>query len=83
MGGAQSFTFLGDGRVLCGSCDEVHVSCEDRINLYPAAPFRLATMLNAWIITERWDGANLSSGPIPPWPAGPRPRPTVPGSLWI
>ncbi len=31
----------------------------DRINLYPAAPFQLATMLNAWIITERWDGANL------------------------
>ena len=24
----------------------------DRINLYPAAPIRLATMLNAWTITK-------------------------------
>jgi hypothetical protein len=36
----------------------------DRINLYPAAPIRLATMLNAWIITERWDGANLFVGTL-------------------
>ncbi len=39
-------------RVVSGSCDDVHVSCEDRINLYPAAPIRLATMLNAWTIAE-------------------------------
>jgi len=32
--------------------DDIHVSCEDRINLYPAAPIRLATMLNAWTIAE-------------------------------
>ncbi len=36
----------------------------NRVNFYPAAPFRLATMLNAWIITERWDGANLSAGTL-------------------
>jgi hypothetical protein len=32
---------------LSGSTSDVHVSCEDRINLYPAAPIRLATMLHA------------------------------------
>ncbi len=31
----------------------------DRINLYPAAPIRLATMLRAWTITEQ--GMELSS----------------------
>ncbi len=36
----------------------------NRINFYPAAPFRLATMLNAWIITERKDGANLAVGTL-------------------
>ena len=43
---------------------EMRTMCRarDRINLYPAAPFRLATMLYAWIITERWDGANLCNG---------------------
>ncbi len=45
-----------------GSCDEFHVSCEDRINLYPAAPIRLATMLRAWTISCGWDGANLLDG---------------------
>ncbi len=45
------FLFFGS-RVVSGSCDDVHVSCEDRINLYPAAPIRLATMLNAWTIAE-------------------------------
>ena len=45
------FLFFGS-RDVSGSCDDVHVSCEDRINLYPAAPIRLATMLNAWIIAE-------------------------------
>jgi hypothetical protein len=28
----------------------------DRINLYPAAPIRLATMLNTWTITKRGMG---------------------------
>ncbi len=36
----------------------------NRINFYPAAPFRLATMLKARIITERKDGANLSVGTL-------------------
>ena len=36
--------------LLNGSNDEFHVSCDDRIYLYPAAPIRLATMLNAWNI---------------------------------
>ncbi len=45
------FLFFGS-RVVSGSCDDAHVSCEDRINLYPAAPIRLATMLNAWTIAE-------------------------------
>jgi hypothetical protein len=49
-------------RALNGCCDGFHVSCEDRINLYPAAPIRLATMLRAWTIVERWDGANLLDG---------------------
>jgi hypothetical protein len=40
---------------------DVHGSCDDRINLYPAAPFRLATLLNAWMIA-REDGAHLSDG---------------------
>ncbi len=31
-------------RALSGCCEEVRVSCEDRINLYPAAPIRLAIM---------------------------------------
>ena len=49
--------------VLNGSGDVVHVSSEDRINLYPAAPIRLATMLNAWTIA--WlDGANLLTGTL-------------------
>ena len=40
---------------ISGLGDVVHVSSEDRINLYPAAPIRLATMLNAWIIAG-WMG---------------------------
>ena len=49
-------------RALSGFCAEVRVSCEDRINLYPAAPIRLATMLRTWTIVQRWDGANLLDG---------------------
>ena len=49
-------------RALSGCCEEVRVSCEDRINLYPAAPIRLAIMLHAWTIVERWDEANLLDG---------------------
>ena len=51
--GCALFVFLFFGsRVVSGSDDDVHVTCEDRINLYPAAPIRLATMLNAWTIAE-------------------------------
>ena len=35
-----------------GFCVDVHVACDDRISLYPAAPFRLATMLHAWTIAQ-------------------------------
>ena len=37
----------------------------DRINLYPAAPIRLATMLRAWTITERGMGLIFTSAPSP------------------
>src|SRR5262249_16155031 len=31
-------------------CYEVHGACDNRINLYPAAPIRLAKVLLAWTI---------------------------------
>jgi hypothetical protein len=37
------------------SCYEVHGACDVRINLYPAAPIRLAKVLLAWtIVQEEW-----------------------------
>jgi len=40
------------------SCDEVHGPCDNRINLYPAAPIRLAKVLLAWtIVQEGWDSS--------------------------
>ncbi len=54
-----------EGHALSGSCDGFHVSCEDRINLYPAAPFRLATMLRAWTITEQGMGLIFWTAPLP------------------
>src|SRR5215510_4607302 len=37
------------------SCYEVHGACDVRINLYPAAPIRLAKVLHAWtIVQEGW-----------------------------
>ncbi len=56
------FSFSNNWCALSGSNDDDHVSSEDRINLYPAAPFRLATMLRAWTISRGWDGANLLDG---------------------
>lgn len=44
-------------RVLDRSSVKVHGSCDDRTNLYPAAPFRLANMLHAW--TDRARGMGL------------------------
>ncbi len=46
------------------SVDEVRGTCDDRINLYPAAPIRLATMLYARTIALRRDGANLGDGTL-------------------
>src|SRR5262245_52985847 len=42
-----------DYRVRFGRpCYEVHGACDDRINLYPAAPIRLAKVLLAWTIAQ-------------------------------
>jgi hypothetical protein len=39
-------------------CYEVHGACDNRINLYPAAPIRLAKVLLAWTIAqEGWDSS--------------------------
>src|SRR5207247_9496548 len=35
------------------------VTCDDRISLYPAAPFRLATLLHAWMIAQVGRGSSL------------------------
>jgi hypothetical protein len=47
----------------------------ERINLDPAAPIRLATMLNAWIIAEMGWG-NLSGGTFGQADMEPHIRPT-------
>src|SRR5436190_18937926 len=39
---------------------DVHVACDDRISLYPAAPFRLATLLHAWTIAQVGRGSSLA-----------------------
>jgi len=45
-------------RVIGRSSIEVHGSCDGRINLYPAAPIRLAKVLLAWTIAqEGWDSS--------------------------
>jgi len=37
---------------------DLHGACDDRISLYPAAPFRLATLLHARMIArEGWDSS--------------------------
>ena len=36
------------------------VACDDRISLYPAAPFRLATLLHAWTIAQVGRGSSLT-----------------------
>jgi hypothetical protein len=40
------------GMLVGGSSVDVHVACDDRISLYPAAPFRLATLLHAWTTAQ-------------------------------
>jgi hypothetical protein len=46
--------------VVGGFCVDVHVACDDRISLYPAAPFRLATLLHAWTIAQEGRGSSLT-----------------------
>jgi hypothetical protein len=46
--------------VVCGSSVNVHVACDDRISSYPAAPFRLATLLHAWTIAQVGRGSSLA-----------------------
>src|SRR5580704_8647516 len=46
--------------VVCGFSVNAHVACDDRISLYPAAPFRLATLLHAWTIAQVGRGSSLT-----------------------
>ena len=46
--------------VVGGFSVDVHVACDDRISLYPAAPFRLATLLHAWTIAQVGRGSSLA-----------------------
>jgi hypothetical protein len=39
-------------------CHEVHGACDNRINLYPAAPIRLAKVLLAWTIAQAGWGSS-------------------------
>ena len=41
------------------SCYEVHGACDNRINLYPAAPIRLAKVLLAWTIAQEGWGSSF------------------------
>ncbi len=41
------------------SCCEVHGACDVRINLYPAAPIRLAKVLHAWTIAQEGWGSSF------------------------
>ena len=40
-------------------CYEVHGACDNRINLYPAAPMRLAKVLLAWTIAQEGWGSSF------------------------
>jgi hypothetical protein len=42
----------GEFRASGRSCCEAHGACDGRINLYPAAPIRLAKLLLAWTIAQ-------------------------------
>jgi len=46
--------------VVGGFSVDVHVACDDRISLYPAAPFRLATLLHARTIVQEGRGSSLT-----------------------
>ena len=45
--------------VVGGVSVDIHVACDGRISLYPAAPFRLATLLHAWTIAQVGRGSSL------------------------
>jgi hypothetical protein len=71
-----SITDVAFGR----SCYEVHGPCDNRINLYPAAPIRLAKVLLAWTIAQEmglifrtadWHFANLRCAPTATHPTRP------------
>ena len=49
----------GELRVSGRSCCEVHGACDVRINLYPAAPIRLAKVLHAWTIAQKGWGSSF------------------------
>ena len=50
---------------LYGFSVNVHVACDDRISLYPAAPFRLATLLHAWTIARvGWGSLPIPTGEV-------------------
>src|SRR3981189_21565 len=72
---------------LAGSASMSTVACDDRISLYPAAPFRLATLLHAWTIAQEGRGSSLTRQTG--WPdlripitATPPTRPTHPKERW-
>src|SRR6202140_6013778 len=46
--------------VVGGFSVDIHVACDGRISLYPAAPFRLATLLHAWTIAQVGRGSSLT-----------------------
>jgi hypothetical protein len=48
-----ALSFAGPASMSDGACD-------DRISLYPAAPFRLATLLHAWTIAQVGRGSSLT-----------------------
>jgi hypothetical protein len=60
-------------------CYEVHGACDVRINLYPAAPIRLAKVLLAWTIAQEGWGLIFGTAdrqvPICDWVLQPHIRP--------
>jgi hypothetical protein len=48
------------GLSFAGPASMSDVACDDRISLYPAAPFRLATLLHAWTIAQEGRGSSLT-----------------------
>ena len=56
----RSSARYSDGGCFFGRpCYEVHGACDNRINLYPAAPIRLAKVLLAWTIAQEGWGSSF------------------------